>query len=187
VTDEAQLIDDCLRGDTSAFSELVRKYQDRLFNTVYQFVGCRVEAEDVVQDAFIQAFVKLPTFQRASAFYTWLYRIAFNVAVSRRRKWRPEMSIEATRDTIGEEPLDPAESPAEALEREERAAQIHAALDKLSEEHRAVLVLREIEGLCYEEIAEVLDLPVGTVRSRLHRARGQLRDELSELLKENPV
>jgi len=185
VKDDARLIDEVLAGDSAAFGQLVLKYQDRLFNTVMHVVRCREEAEDVVQDAFVQAFVKLETFQRASAFYTWLYRIAFNVAVSRRRRRRPEVSVEQTRELTGAEPMGDDPAPEDRLEQEESVEQVHAALAELSEEHRAILVLREMEGFCYERIVEVLELPVGTVRSRLHRARLQLREQLKDVLQEH--
>lgn len=180
--DDAQLIDEALLGDAESFGLLVRKYQDRLFNTVLHVAGCREEAEDVVQEAFVQAYLKLRSFQRNSAFYTWLYRVAFNIAISRRRRRRAEVSVEQHREAAGIEPLDDGEAPEERILREERAELVSAALKQLSDEHRSILVLREMEGCCYETIAEILDLPVGTVRSRLHRARLQLRDELKGAL-----
>lgn len=182
--DDSQLIDEALAGDSGAFGQLVQKYQDRLFNTVIHVTGSREEAEDVVQDAFVQSFLKLESFQRNSAFYTWLYRIAFNVAISRRRRRRPTLSVETTREVSGSEPVDASEAASDRLERQERASQLQAALAELTEEHRLILVLREMEGLCYERISEILDLPVGTVRSRLHRARTQLRDQLKDVLEE---
>jgi RNA polymerase sigma-70 factor (ECF subfamily) len=181
VADDAQLIDDSLAGQGAAFGELVLKYQDRLFNTLANVTGCREEAEDVAQEAFVQAFLKLSSFRRDSAFYTWLYRIAFNVAMTRQRRKRPERSLDQGREQSGVEPIDAAESPVERLQREERAARVHLALGAISEEHRAILVLREMEGCCYETIAEILELPVGTVRSRLHRARMQLKDQLEPI------
>lgn len=184
--DDARLIDEALAGDSGAFGQLVQKYQDRLYNTMVHVLGNRDEAEDVVQDAFVQAFLKLDTFQRASAFFTWLYRIAFNVSVSRRRRRRPELSVDVGRELTGTEPMDPGEGPDERVEREERADQVHRALESLNEEHRSILVLREMEGYCYESIAQILELPIGTVRSRLHRARLQLRDTLKEVLQEHP-
>jgi RNA polymerase sigma-70 factor (ECF subfamily) len=185
VKDDALLIDEVLAGDTSAFGELVVRYQDRLFNTLTYVVGSCEEAEDVVQDAFVQAFVKLGTFQRASAFYTWLYRISFNLAVSRKRRRRPQRSVDEVRDLTGDEPVDDGEAPSDCLEHRESAEQVQAALERVSDEHRTILVLREIEGFCYEKIADVLDLPVGTVRSRLHRARMALREELKEVWQEH--
>lgn len=182
--DDAQLIHEALQGDAESFGLLVRKYQDRLFNTVVHVAGSREEAEDVVQEAFVQAFLKLASFQQNSAFYTWLYRIAMNVAISRRRRQRAEVSIEHHREVAGVEPLDDGEAPHDRLLRQERAEQVSTALRQLSDEHRAILVLREMEGCCYEDIAEILELPVGTVRSRLHRARLQLRDELKGVMVE---
>ncbi len=183
--DDDQLIDQSLQGDTTAFGQLVCCYQDRLFNTVVHLTGSREEAEDVVQDAFVQAFVKLNTFQGNSAFYTWLYRIAFNTAISRRRRKRVQSSTDQAREQTGDEPVDTGDAPSDRMERQERAAQVQTALNGLSEEHRSILILREMEGCCYESISEILDLPIGTVRSRLHRARLQLRDQLKEVMQSN--
>ena len=180
--EDAQLIEQSVQGDSAAFGQLVRKYQDRLYNTIAHLVGCREQAEDVVQDAFVQAYVKLHTFQGNSAFYTWLYRIAFNTAISHKRRQKAEVSVEQAREQSGLEPMDTSEAPEERLEREERVGLVHRALDALNEQHRAILVLREMEGCCYETIADILELPIGTVRSRLHRARLQLRDQLKESL-----
>lgn len=180
--DDAFLIQAALGGDTSAFGQLVQKYQDRLFNTVLHVMGRREAAEDLVQDAFVQAYVKLNTFHGNSAFYTWLYRIAFNLAISQKRRKHVEASVDQRREEIGQEPVDRHEAPGERLLRQERAAQVQQALGKLSDEFRSIIVLREVEGCCYETIAEILDLPPGTVKSRLHRARLELRDHLQELL-----
>ena len=184
--DDALLIDEALGGVSAAFGQLVQKYQDRLYNTIVHVAGSTEEALDVVQEAFVQAFLKLDTFQRTAAFYTWLYRIAFNVAISRRRRMRTTVSVDEAREATGDEPASRDPDPTERLEREERAGQVQAALATLSDEHRAVLVLREIDGCCYETIADMLDLPVGTVRSRLHRARLQLREQLKGVLQADP-
>jgi len=182
VNDDAQLIDQTLAGHSAAFGQLVNKYQDRLYNTVVHVAGNAEDARDIVQDAFVQAFVKLETFQGSAAFYTWLYRIAFNVAASHRRRQRKTVSVEHVREASGLEPMDDGDAPDDRLQRNERCRQVRHAISLLSEEHRSVLVLREIDGCCYETIAEILDLPVGTVRSRLHRARLQLREQLREVL-----
>jgi RNA polymerase sigma-70 factor, ECF subfamily len=182
VSDDTQLIDQALKGQTEAFGQLVLKYQDRLFNTVFHVVGHAEDARDVVQEALVQAFLKLESFRHDSAFYTWLYRIAFNVAITHRRRRRPTISMDRERETNNMDPPDNEDSPAEALERKERCRQVRQAIVRLEEEQRAVLVLREIDGCCYETIAEILDLPIGTVRSRLHRARLQLRAELKGVL-----
>jgi RNA polymerase sigma-70 factor (ECF subfamily) len=181
VVDDKQLIEAALAGNSAAFGDLVRKYQDRLYNTICHLTGSPEDAKDVVQDAFVKAFVKLETFQRASGFYTWLYRIAFNTAMSRQRRRRPTQSIESRHD-CGQEPLDPGAAPGDRIEREELAEQVRGALETLSEEHRTVLVLRDIDGCDYEAMAEILEIPIGTVRSRLHRARLQLRDQLKKVL-----
>ena len=178
-----QLIDDALAGRSAAFGQLVLKYQDRLFTALAHAIGCVEEARDVAQEAFVQAFVKLETFQRQSSFYTWLYRIAFNAAVSRTRKKRPQTSLDERREAVGLEPTDPRdEGPTDVLERRERVTQVRNALDALPTDYRTVLVLREIDGCDYEQISEILDVPVGTVRSRLHRARLQLKDQLKAVV-----
>jgi RNA polymerase sigma-70 factor (ECF subfamily) len=144
--------------------------------------GSVEDAHDTVQDALVQAYVKLGSFRRTSAFYTWLYRIAFNVSISRRRRARPNVSLDRN-PALGDGQLtDPRHAPTDRLEQQERAGQLRAALATLSEEFRTVLVLREMDDLSYESIAEILDLPVGTVRSRLHRARMQLHELLKETM-----
>lgn len=184
---DQSLIAECLQGRTDAFGLLVRKYQDRLYRTMIALVGSREDAQDVVQDAFVRAFQNLDSFRGNAAFYTWLYRIALNTASSRRRRRRPERSIEGLRERSGREPIDerPGARPAENLDRRERVEQLHRALARLSEDHRTALVLKEMEGYKYEEIAEILECPIGTVRSRLHRARLELREHLEELLDES--
>jgi RNA polymerase sigma-70 factor, ECF subfamily len=181
VSDDAELIAETLAGQTEAFGKLVQKYQDRLFNTIAHLAGNGEDARDIVQEAFVQAFVKLESFRGASAFYTWLYRIAFNISAGWRRKHRAVGSLDRNREELGMEPTDNGDSPLEQLEQQERCGQVRHALKQLSDEHRKILVLREIEGCEYEGIAEILDLPIGTVRSRLHRARMQLREELMKI------
>jgi RNA polymerase sigma-70 factor (ECF subfamily) len=154
---------------------------------VVHIVGCRSEAEDVVQDAFVQAFINLKTFKHNSKFYTWLYRIAFNVSISRRRRRRVEISIEQHREISGDEPLDYRDSPTHPLELHERREKLEQALRQLTEEHRSIIILRHMEEFSYEEIADILDISVGTVRSRLHRARAQLLEALKQLLPDEAV
>jgi RNA polymerase sigma-70 factor (ECF subfamily) len=181
---EGQLIQAACRGDAAAFGALVRKYQNRLCASLTHICGSLEEAEDVAQDAFVQAYVKLRSFAGESAFYTWLYRIAVNAAISKRRRRRETASVDVKRSEHGLEPLDDGERADERLLREERAAAVQRALSRLSAEHRAILVLREIDDRDYEEIADILQLPVGTVRSRLHRARLQLKEQLDGILGE---
>jgi RNA polymerase sigma-70 factor (ECF subfamily) len=175
-TDDRRLIAESLAGQTPAFGQLVRRYQDRLFNAVLRVVDQPEDAADVVQDAFLNAYQSLNSFKGDSEFFTWLYRIAFNAAISLRRKRKAVLSFDGSPDTKAE-PADASEfaRPGSALERLEEDAQLMAALARLSPEHRAVLVLKDLEGQRYEDIAAVLDVPIGTVRSRLHRARLELR------------
>jgi RNA polymerase sigma-70 factor (ECF subfamily) len=180
--DDGQLIRAACQGDAAAFGALVRKYQTRLCTSLTHVCGSFDDAEDVAQEAFVQAYVKLRTFAGGSAFYTWLYRIAVNVAISRRRRRHEQTSVESKREELGLEPLDSGERADERLLREERAVQVQRALARLSDEHRTILVLREIEDYDYDEIARILQLPVGTVRSRLHRARLQLKEQLDVVL-----
>ncbi|WP_153557786.1 RNA polymerase sigma factor [Roseimaritima sediminicola] len=181
VSEEAELIDAALEGDAEAFGTLVQNHQDRLFGAMLQVTRSAEEAEDVVQEAFVRAYVKLHTFQRNSRFFTWLYRIAFNSALSRRRRKRASISLDQTREVTGLEPVDQVAAPDDRLLRGERIDMVRVALDRLTDEHRAIMVLREMENHAYEEIAEILEISIGTVRSRLNRARTQLRQTLEAM------
>jgi RNA polymerase sigma-70 factor, ECF subfamily len=182
VSDDLQLIEQALKGQTAAYGKLVQKYQDRLYNSVVYMAGNVEDARDIVQEAFVQALLNLKSFHGSSAFFTWLYRIAFNVTVTQRRRKRPAISVERGREESGTEPIDGHLGPADQLEQEERCRRIRQGLAQLSHEHRSVLILREIDGCRYETIAEILNLPIGTIRSRLHRARLELREELKSVL-----
>ena len=181
---DTQLIKATLAGNSAAFGELVIKYQDRLYNSMVYVVDSAAGAQDIVQDAFVQAFVKLHQFRGSSSFYTWLYRIAFNMAASCKRREKSTVSVEDVQSKTGHEPTDEAQPPESLALRQERISQVRKAILTLSEEHRAVLVLRDMEGSSYEVIAQVLQVPVGTVRSRLHRARMLLREQLRNMLEE---
>lgn len=179
--EDRRLIAESLNGRPAAFGDLVRRYQDRLFNSVVRVVDNPDDAQDVVQDAFINAYQSLASFKGDAEFFTWLYRIAFNTAVSLRRRRRATISLETGRD--GKAVIDPQDPslesrPGAALERSEEEATLQAALNRLSGEHRIVLVLKDIEGMKYEQIAEVIGVPIGTIRSRIHRARLELRELL---------
>lgn len=182
VAADAQLVAAAQRGDRDAFGELVERYQDRLFNTLVRITGSYEEAADAAQDAFLQAYAKLDAFRGDAQFFTWLYRIAMNAALNRRRHRRPMASLDAAKDAAGEEPMDHTAAPDRQLLTDERSALVHSALAELGDEHRKILVLRELEGCSYEVIADILELPVGTVRSRLFRARLQLRERLQPLV-----
>lgn len=181
--DDRRLIADSLAGRRDAFGELVSRYQTRLYNAAIRLVDSPDDAADVVQDAFLNAFQSLHAFKGDAEFFTWLYRIAFNGAISLKRKKRPTGRLDAASGERAFEPADPSDyvRTGHALERTEENALLHAALVRLSPEHREVLTMKDLDGLRYEEIAEVLGVPVGTVRSRLHRARLELRDLLAPL------
>jgi RNA polymerase sigma-70 factor (ECF subfamily) len=180
--DDHRLIAACLAGETAAFGELVLRYQDRLFNTVYRLVDNADDALDVVQEAFINAYQSLGNFHGESAFFTWLYRIAVNAAISLKRKKRVMVRIDGADGEPIIDPLDPSDlaRPGHALEQAEQERRVQRALSRLSPEHRAVLVMKEMEGQKYENMAEILGVPIGTVRSRLHRARLELRELLEQ-------
>ena len=182
MSDDTKLIEATLRGESSAFGQLVQKYQDRLYNTLVHLTGNHEDASDLVQETFVQAFVKLDTFRHSSTFYTWLYRIAFNQTASHYRRKKPATSLDKVRESTGCEPVEPNPGPHEQLEQQERGVQVREAMTQLTEEHRTILILREVEGCSYETIALMLNIRVGTVRSRLSRARMQMHDQLKEIL-----
>lgn len=182
-TDDRRLIAECLNGRSAAFGELVRRHQDRLYHSIYRVLDNAEDAYDAVQEAFLNAYQSLNSFKGDAEFFTWLYRIAFNTAISLKRKRRAVLRLEWDQgDRPGMEPADESaySSPSSNLERSEDEAALQDALNRLSPEHRAVLVLKDLEGQKYEDIAEILAVPIGTIRSRLHRARVELRDLLIE-------
>jgi RNA polymerase sigma-70 factor, ECF subfamily len=185
--DDRRLIAECLEGRRDSFGVLVTNYQARLYNAAVRLVDTPEDAADVVQDAFLSAYQSLHSFKGDAEFFTWLYRIAFNTAISMKRKRKTTLSLDARRNgELGphsREPVDASEyvKPGAALERTEEEKLLHDALARLSGEHREVLLMKDIDGLKYEEIADVMGIPIGTVRSRLHRARLELRDLLAPL------
>lgn len=181
--DDRRLIAECLGGRRDAFGELVTRYQARLYNAAVRLVDSPDDAADVVQDAFLNAYQSLHAFKGDAEFFTWLYRIAFNGAISLKRKKRPTGSLDAAGGDHGYEPPDPSDyvRTGHALERTEEDELLYAALARLSPEHREVLTMKDLDGLRYEEMAELLAVPVGTIRSRLHRARLELRNLLAPL------
>ena len=184
-TTDQSLIEACLAGRREAFGQLVERYQHRLFHSLVHLLGSTEDAQDAAQDALILAFEKLGTFRGESQFYSWVFRIAYNAAVNSKRKTGPmSVSLEARRDASGLEPADlnPSTEPSFGLEVSDRQRLVQQALGELSEEFRAAIVLKEIEQMSYEEIAEVVGIPLGTVRSRIHRARMELRQKLAAFI-----
>ena len=189
--DDRRLIAESLQGRSSAFGELVVRYQDRLYNAVLRVITDRDDALDVVQDSFVNAYQSLASFKGDSEFYTWLYRIAFNAAISVKRRKRSVLRFDQLGPDRPGARYEPADASADArpgasLERTEDELAVHDALTRLSSEHRTVLVLKDIDGMKYDEIAEIVGVPVGTVRSRLHRARLELRDFLAATMDAGP-
>lgn len=167
-------------GDEAAFGQLVQKYQKRVYTLTVRMCPTPELAEEAAQEAFLSAWQGLPFFRGDSAFSTWLYRLASNACVDLLRKERRHQGTSLDDDAAGAEIPDTKPTPEEAAETKELRAQIEAGLRQLSPEHRAVLILREIQQLNYEEIADVLSLDLGTVKSRISRGRRQLRDFLKE-------
>lgn len=174
-------------GDQTAFNLLVLKYQHRVLKLVGRFVNDAAEAEDVAQEAFLKAYRALASFRGDSAFYTWLYRIAINTAknalVSQRR--RPvdfDLDLQDPEQYDRQAKLKEADTPEGVLLTDEIRAVVEEAMEQLPEDLRTAIVLRELEGLSYEEIAEAMDCPVGTVRSRIFRAREAIDKKLKPLL-----
>jgi RNA polymerase sigma-70 factor (ECF subfamily) len=176
--DDLVLVAAARSGETEAFGLLVRRYQDRLHAPVARITGSNTDAADVLQDAFVRAYQKLALFNGESSFYTWIYRIAINQAMTYRRrgKVRQTQPLQNPR----EEPSS-LDDPSLPLERAERERLVQLALGRLDPANRAVVVLKDLEGLRYEEIAKILEIPIGTVRSRLHRARSALREMLVDM------
>jgi len=184
---DQQLVERVQAGDKSAFNLLVLKYQHRVLKLVGRFVNDSAEAEDVAQEAFLKAYRALATFRGDSAFYTWLYRIAINTAknalVSNRR--RPVdfgLDLQDPDQYDRQARLTEGDTPEGVLLTEEIRQVVEHAMEELPEDLRTAIVLREIEGLSYEEIAEAMDCPVGTVRSRIFRAREAIDRKLAPLL-----
>ncbi len=188
-TEDQHLIDACLSGRTSAFDELVRRYGDRLYNSLLRMLGSAEDARDAAQEAWVHAYQGLKSFKGNSAFYSWLFRIAYNAAVSDKRKARVGgPSLDALRDKSGIDPADGRDDadPSHRLETAERQSLVRSALAEMTEEFRSVLVLKEMDDLSYEEISEIVGCPIGTVRSRIHRARVELKEKLRILLHRRP-
>ncbi|MDL1866898.1 RNA polymerase sigma factor RpoE [Betaproteobacteria bacterium PRO4] len=186
---DQQLVEKVQRGDKHAFDLLVIKYQRRLARLLSRFVRDPAEVEDIAQETFIKAYRALPSFRGDSAFYTWLYRIGVNTAknflVSQGRKFPASVSgldAEEAENFEGADQLREVNTPETELMGKQVAQTVNQALEVLPEELRTAIILREIEGLSYEEIAEIMNCPIGTVRSRIFRAREAVADKLRPLL-----
>jgi len=183
--DDELLITRTLSGEKEAFSELVRRYQGKAYAVAVGILGNREEALDAVQDAFMKAYTSLKGFRFGSRFFTWFYRLLVNTSIDRLRARGKGHETTFDEEWKREDEMDgPSKSrytdtPHKRLEREELGRVIKEAVELLPEHHRTVIILREVEGLSYEEIAGVLGISIGTVMSRIHYARGKLRETLS--------
>jgi RNA polymerase sigma-70 factor, ECF subfamily len=188
LTDE-EAVSRVVGGKGAVFGVLVERYQDRLYNTIFRLSGSPEDARDLLQDTFVKAYENLEGFRGGSSLYTWLFRIAVNTALSHRRRKKPVQAMPAS----GAEDGDPAAGdgwpdrgatdPADPLMAAEAEGLIQQAIAELDEDHRAVVVLRDIQHCDYRQVADILELTPGTVKSRLHRARLVLRDKLKPMLK----
>jgi RNA polymerase sigma-70 factor (ECF subfamily) len=185
---DRQLVARAQRGDKQAFELLVEKYQRKLARLLSRFIRDPAEVEDVTQEAFIKAYRALPAFRGDSAFYTWLYRIGINtaknylMAMGRRAPTSTEVEAEEAEGFEEGEQLRDINTPESVLLSNEIARTVNSTIEKLPEELRTAIQLREIEGMSYEDIAKVMDCPIGTVRSRIFRAREAIAGELRPLL-----
>ena len=178
---EQELVRAAAGGDTEAFERLVETYENKIYHLALRMCGSADEAADIAQEAFLAAWRGLPSFRGEAGFATWLYRLTSNAAIDylrRQKKQRGDMSLDD--EELGLDAVDSGPGPQETAEGSELRSAVAAGFNQLSEGHRQVLVLREIQGLSYEEIASVLELDIGTVKSRISRARSSLRKILLE-------
>jgi len=185
---DQQLVERAQRGDKRAFEMLVAKYQRKLGRLLSRFIRDSAEVEDVAQEAFIKAYRALPSFRGDSAFYTWLYRIGINtaknylVAIGRRAPTTTEFDSEEAENFEDGDQLRDVNTPEAELMSKQIAATVNETMQALPEELRTAITLREIEGLSYEDIATIMNCPIGTVRSRIFRARETIAERLRPLL-----
>jgi RNA polymerase sigma factor (sigma-70 family) len=187
--DESTLVRRARRADLEAYDELVRRYQERIYATIYHMTSNHEDANDLAQETFIKAFQAIKSFKGGSSFYTWIYRIAVNKTINflKQRKNRTHMSLNDLDFNAEHDPdlvaLVSDKTPRREVGLAELQEKLNAAMQKLSEHHRLVVTLHDVQGLPHDEIAEIMDCNIGTVRSRLFYARQQLQAYLSDYLK----
>ncbi len=187
--EEMELVKQARRGDLKAYDELVRRYQERIYATIYHMTANHEDANDLAQETFIKAFQALKSFKGGSSFYTWVYRIAVNKTINflKQRKHKAAMSLDDLDFNAEHDPdlvaLISEKTPRREVGLTELQEKLNAALQRLSEPHRLVVTLHDVQGLSHEEIAKIMDCNIGTVRSRLFYARQQLQAYLSDYVK----
>ena len=188
-TEEVTLVREAQKGDLAAYDDLVRRYQERIYATIYHMTSNHEDANDLAQDTFIKAYQALKSFKGGSSFYTWVYRIAVNKTINflKQRKNRTHMSLNDLDFNAEHDPdlvaLVSDKTPRRDANLAELQEKLNGAMQKLSEPHRLVVTLHDVQGLAHEEIAEIMDCNIGTVRSRLFYARQQLQGYLADYLK----
>jgi RNA polymerase sigma-70 factor (ECF subfamily) len=187
--EESVLVRRAKQGDLSAYDDLVRRYQERIYATIYHMTSNHEDANDLAQEAFIKAYHALKSFKGGSSFYTWVYRIAVNKTINflKQRKNRTQMSLDDIDFNAEHDPdlvaLVSEKTPRREINLAELQEKLNEAMQKLSEPHRLVVTLHDVQGLSHDEIAEIMECNIGTVRSRLFYARQQLQAYLSDYLK----
>lgn len=188
---ERDLIRRAKQGDMLAFEELILKHEKIVYNLALRMMNYSEDAKDISQEVFLKAYRSLSNFDERSAFSTWLYRITHNTCIDEMRKRKGKQSFSLEEELENEEGsmqrqiADEGDTPEESLLRAEQRNEILQALDNLSEEHKAAIVLRDVKGLSYEEIAEILEVTLGTVKSRISRGRNQLKNEILKIREQN--
>jgi RNA polymerase sigma factor (sigma-70 family) len=187
--DEMELVKRARKGDLAAYDELVRRYQERIYATIYHMTSNHEDANDLAQESFIKAFQALRTFKGGSSFYTWVYRIAVNKTINflKQRKNRTQMSLDDLDFHAEHDPdlvaLISDKTPRREAGLTELQEKLNSAMQRLSEAHRLVVTLHDVQGMSHEEIAKIMGCNIGTVRSRLFYARQQLQGYLADYLK----
>ena len=191
LNDDISLVQKCQRGESQAFDQLVIKYQKRIFNLSYRMLGNYEEANDLAQETFIRAYKKLGSFRREASFYTWLYQLATNLCRNKLRQWQRKGQFQTQslhnpagdgRQELINSISDQTDGPDKILEKKDLEQCVQRAIDSLEDDHRMVVVLRDMQGLSYQEIAAILSCQEGTIKSRLHRARNELKERLKDVI-----